>query len=73
MHGLCVISLVENIAKKNRSHFLIAVLLTSLLCNCYTTAYLFFYVPTDILGIWGLAIYQWKGLENDFPRMYFTP
>jgi hypothetical protein len=23
--------------------------------------------------IWGLVIYRWKGLENTFPTVYYTP
>jgi hypothetical protein len=22
---------------------------------------------------WGLVIYRWKGLENTFPTVYYTP
>ena len=35
-------ALVENMVKKNRNRFPIAVLLTTLICSQYTTAYLFF-------------------------------
>ena len=33
---------VENMVEKNRTRFLIAVLLTIMLYNCWTTTYLFF-------------------------------
>jgi hypothetical protein len=26
-----------------------------------------------MFGIWGLEIYRWKGLENTFPTVYYTP
>jgi hypothetical protein len=29
-------------------------------------------LPVEILGIWGLIIYRWKGLENTFPMVYYT-
>jgi hypothetical protein len=38
-----MVALVENMAKKNRSRFLIAVLLTTLICSQETIAYLFFW------------------------------
>jgi hypothetical protein len=33
---------------------------------------LFLVLSTEILGIWGLVIYRWKGLENIFPKLYYT-
>jgi hypothetical protein len=33
----------------------------------------FFGLPTEFLGIWGLLIYHWKGLENTFPTVYYMP
>jgi hypothetical protein len=66
-------TLVENMVKKNRSHFPIAVLLTTLICSHYTTADLIFDLTTQILRIWGLLIYRWKGLENTFPTVYYMP
>jgi hypothetical protein len=32
-----------------------------------------FVLPTAMFGIWGLVIYCWKGLENTFPMVYYTP
>ena len=29
-------------------------------------------LPVEIFGIWGLAIYRWKGLEHMFPIVYYT-
>ena len=58
-------TLVENIAKKNRSRFFIAVLLTAHVCNRLNN-YIFFWFTKKNLRIWGLLIYQWKGLENTF-------
>jgi hypothetical protein len=37
------------------------------------TAFFFFGLSTNILGLWGLEIYRWKGLEFSFPTVYFTP
>jgi len=31
----------------------------------------FFVFPAEILGIWGLVIYRWKGLENTFSTVYY--
>jgi hypothetical protein len=54
--------LVENIAKKNRNRFSIAVLLTTLICSRLND-YIYFYVlPTNILRIWGILICRWKGV-----------
>ena len=33
---------------------------------------LFFILPTEILGIWGLVIYRWKSLKYTFPTVYYT-
>ena len=38
--------------------------------NC---RFVFLDLPTDTLGILGLVIYRWKGLENTFPTVYHTP
>ncbi len=38
--------------------------------NC---RFVFLDLPTDTLGILGLVIYRWKGLENTFPMVYHTP
>jgi hypothetical protein len=35
--------------------------------------FFFFGLPTEFLGIWGLLIYRWKGLENTFPTVYYMP
>ena len=53
------LTLVENYAKKNRSHFPIAVLWLA----CYAVAkcmHILFYfgLPTEILGIWVLVTYR---------------
>jgi hypothetical protein len=32
-----------------------------------------FGLTTEILGIWGLLIYRWEGLEITFPMMYYMP
>jgi hypothetical protein len=32
-----------------------------------------FVLPNKVLGIWGLLIYRWKGLENTFPMVYYMP
>jgi hypothetical protein len=29
--------------------------------------------PTEVLRIWGLLKYRWKGLENTFPTVYYMP
>ena len=68
-----VMSLVENIVKKNRSRLSIAVLLTTLICTRLMTTHLFFGLPTEVLGIWGLLVYCWKRLENTFPTVYYMP
>jgi hypothetical protein len=56
---------------KNRSCFLIADILTSLLCSHFTNA-IFLVLTSEILGIWGLVIYRWKGPQNTFSTLY-TP
>jgi hypothetical protein len=33
----------------------------------------FFGLPTKILGILGLVIYRWIGIENIFPTLYYMP
>ena len=38
--------------------------------NCI---FVFLDLPTDTLGILGLVIYHWKGLESTFPTVYHTP
>ena len=60
-------ALVENMARKNRNRFPIAVLLTTMLCNFI---FVFLGLPADTLGILGLIMYRWKGLENTFPTIY---
>ena len=35
--------------------------------------FVFLDLATDTLGILGLVIYGWKGLENTFPTLYYTP
>jgi hypothetical protein len=35
--------------------------------------FFFFCLPTEFLGIRGLLIYRWKGLENTFPTVYYMP
>jgi hypothetical protein len=35
--------------------------------------FFFFCFTSKILGIWGLVVYRWKGLENTFPMVYYTP
>jgi hypothetical protein len=53
-----MMSLVENMVKKNCGRFPIAVLLTTLICSQFTTAYFFFGLPTEMLRIWGLLLYR---------------
>jgi len=38
-----------------------------------TADFSFFGLPTEFLGILGLLIYLWKGLENTFPTVYYMP
>ena len=68
-------SLVENIVKKNCSHLSIAVFFDHLDLHSLNDYNLFIYfgLRTQILGIWGLLIYHWKGLANTFPTMYYMP
>jgi hypothetical protein len=66
-------SLVENIAKKNRDCFSIAVLLTTHLQLLEQLHIVFFGLSTRILRIWGLLIYHWKGLENTSPVVFCMP
>ena len=35
--------------------------------------YKFVFLSTEVLGIWGLLIYYWKGLEITFPTVYNKP
>ena len=35
--------------------------------------FVFFGLPTEVLGIWGLLIYRWKGIENTFPTVHYMP
>ena len=65
--------LVENYAKKNHSHFPIAVHLITLICNCQRTTNYYFLFATKILGMWGLVINHWKRLESTFPTVHYTP
>jgi hypothetical protein len=70
---LCAYTSKINYAKNNRSQnwlrffgpiwSLIAIWLQS----C------FFGLVTKSLGNWGRVIDRWKGLENIFPRIYYTP
>ena len=32
-----------------------------------------FGLQTEVLGIWEILIYRWKGLENTFPTVYYMP
>jgi hypothetical protein len=32
-----------------------------------------FVLSAAIFGIQRLVVYRWKGLENTFPRVYYTP
>ena len=38
-----------------------------------SSADLFFGLPAAMFGIWRRVIYRWKGLENTFPTVYYTP
>jgi hypothetical protein len=38
-----------------------------------TILFCFFCLPTEVLGICGLLIYLWNGLENTFPTVYYMP
>jgi hypothetical protein len=31
----------------------------------------FFGLPVEILRIWGLLMYRYKGIENTFPMVYY--
>ena len=33
----------------------------------------FFGLPAEMFNIWRRVIYRWKGLENTFPTVYYTP
>ena len=33
----------------------------------------FWVLPIEVLGTRGLVINRWKGLENTFPTVYYTP
>jgi hypothetical protein len=35
--------------------------------------FVFIGLPTKLLGIFGILIYRWKGLENTFPTVYYMP
>ena len=35
--------------------------------------FVFLDLPTNTLGILGLVIYRWKGIEITFPTVYYTP
>jgi hypothetical protein len=35
--------------------------------------FVLFGLPIEVVGIWGLLMYHWKGLENTFPTMSYMP
>ena len=35
--------------------------------------FVLFCLASEMLGIWRHVIHQWKGLENIFPTVYYTP
>ena len=35
--------------------------------------FVFFGLPSEVLGIWRGLMYCWKGLENTFPTVYYMP
>jgi hypothetical protein len=69
-----MLTLVENIAKKNYSRFPIAVLFyqpdIQSLNDC---KFVFLDLPSKYLGRMGLLIDFYKGLENTFPTVYYMP
>jgi hypothetical protein len=64
---LLSLTLEENMVKKNRSHFPIAVLLTTLICSHQTIAYLFFWFNDCNFEIMGACNTQ---LERFFSRPF---
>jgi len=57
-----VLPLVENMVKKNRSYFPIAVLLTTMISVIKQLQICFFGFTIAILKFWGHEIHRWKGL-----------
>jgi hypothetical protein len=35
--------------------------------------FLFLFLAANILRVWGRVVYRWKGLENTFLIVYYTP
>ena len=67
-------STTRKLCQKQPQPKLAAIILTNLICNHYTTHIFFFFgLVTKILGIVGRVIYNWRGLENIFPTVYYTP
>ena len=63
-------ALVENMVKKKRSGFPIAVLLTTLICSQQTIANLFFGFTNAILKFWGHVIHGWKAIFKAYLAIY---
>ena len=66
-------TLVENMVKKNRTHYHCGSFDHHALQSLNKYMFVFLDLPTDTLNMLRLVIYRGKSLENTFPTVYHTP